>query len=66
MTISGNTVTIVLGTYIEAGLGEGTAIAAGTGTMTWTPTAGLKDFAGNTLANTSATESDQGQADRDF
>ena len=65
MTISGNTVTIVLGTYREEGFAEGT-IAAGTGTMTWNPTAALKDFAGNTLANTSATESNQGQADRDF
>ena len=65
MTISGNTVTIVLGSYNEEGLGAG-SVAEGTGTMTWTPATTLKDFAGNTLANTSATESDQGQADRDF
>ena len=65
MTISGNTVTIVLGTYNEEGLSQG-SVAGGTGRMTWTPTAGLTDFAGNPLVITSATESDQGQFDRDF
>ena len=65
MTISGNTVTIVLGSYNEEGLSQG-SVAGGTGRMTWTPAAGLKDFAGNTLAITSAAESDQGQFDRDF
>ena len=32
--------------------------------MVWSPTAALKDFAGNPLATTPATES--GAADRDF
>ena len=65
MTMSGNTVTIVLGSYNEEGLSAG-SVAGGTGRMTWTPTAGLTDFAGNALAPGSATESDQGQFDRDF
>ena len=58
MTISGNTVTIVLGTYIEPGGGQGNReTAGGTGSMIWTPAAGLKDFAGNPLATTGLTES---------
>ena len=53
MTISGNTVTIVLGTYVEPGGGQGNREqASGTGSMFWKPAAGLKDFAGNALANT--------------
>ena len=67
MTISGNTVTIVLGTYVEPGGGQGNReTAGGTGSMFWKPAAGMKDFAGNPLATTAATESDGGQLDRDF
>ena len=65
MTMSGNTVTVVLGTYSEENLGTRNT-AGGSGTMTWSPTAGLTDFAGNPLAASSATESEQGQSDTDF
>ena len=58
MTISGNTVTIVLGSYTEPGGGQGNReTASGTGSMFWKPGAGLKDFAGNLLTNTGLTES---------
>lgn len=63
MTMSGNAVTIVLGTYAPAGLAiRGTAL--GTGTMTWTPVATPFDRAGNVISTTAATES--GAADKDF
>ena len=60
MTISGNTVTIVLGTYLEPGGGQGNReTAGGTGTLTWVdPAAAIKDFAGNPLAPGGPTESD--------
>ena len=61
MTISGNTVTVVLGTYSRATSARTTA--GGSGTMAWTPTTRLKDFLGNSLATTPATES--GAADID-
>jgi hypothetical protein len=63
MTMSGNTVTIVLGTYAAAGLAIRTT-ALGTGTMTWTPVATPFDRAGNLMSTTAATES--GPADKDF
>jgi len=55
----------VLGTYVEPGGGQGNREqAGGTGSMFWKPAAGLKDFAGNPLANTGLTES--GAEDDDF
>lgn len=65
MTISGNSLTVVLGTYnstviVDAGRGT----AAGTGTMAWTPVATPYDRAANALSTTAASES--GAADRDF
>ena len=59
MTISGNTVTIVLGTYTEPGGGQGNReTTGGTGTLTWlNPAAAIKDFAGNPLAPGSPTQS---------
>jgi hypothetical protein len=63
MTMSGNTVTIVLGTYAAAGLAIRTT-ALGTATMTWTPVATPFDRAGNLMSTTAATES--GPADKDF
>ncbi len=65
MTMSGNTVTIVLGTYEgEGGLGSNRVTAAGTGTMTWAPAATPYDRAANAMAATAATES--GAADKEF
>lgn len=65
MTMSANTVTIVLGTYnstIIVDAGRGTAAAAGT--MVWTPVATPYDRAANALATSAATET--GAADKDF
>ena len=63
MTMSGNSVTIVLGTYAPAGLAiRGTAL--GNGTMTWTPVATPFDRAANAMSTTAATET--GTADKDF
>ena len=65
MTMSGSTVTIVLGTYEGEGLlGSNRAAAAGSGTMTWTPTATPYDRAANAMSTTAVGES--GAADRDF
>jgi hypothetical protein len=65
MTISGNTLTIVLGTYATPALLEaGRTTAAAAGTMAWTPTATPYDRAANAAATTAASES--GAADRDF
>ncbi|MGP4058383.1 Ig-like domain-containing protein [Mycobacterium sp. 4D054] len=64
MTMSGSTITIVLGTYDSIFLGAGRNIALGTGTMVWTPSTTPKDLAGNALSGAPATES--GTADRDF
>ncbi|MCU1695203.1 MAG: hypothetical protein JWR34_1266, partial [Mycobacterium sp.] len=63
MSADKKTVSIVLGAASVNGLvGQGTETNAGT--MTWTPTTGPKDLAGNALVTTPATES--GTADRDF
>jgi len=63
MTMSGNSVTIVLGTYAPAGLAiRGTAL--GNGTMTWTPVATPFDRAANAMSTTAVTET--GTADKDF
>lgn len=65
MTMSGNTVTVVLGNYeSEGALGANRATAAGTGTMTWVPAAGPYDRAANALSTASVTES--GSADKEF
>lgn len=63
MTMSGNSVTIVLGTYAPAGLAiRGTAL--GNGTMAWTPVATPFDRAANAMSTTAVTET--GTADKDF
>ncbi len=62
MVMSGNTITIKLGTL--TGVLVGPTTAAGTGTMVWTPVATPFDRAGNVMSTTPATES--GAADKDF
>jgi hypothetical protein len=64
MSISGNTVTIVLGTYNSSGLDPVRSTAAGTGTAVWTPTATTHDRAANATSTAAATES--GAADKEF
>ena len=59
MTMSGNAVTVVLGTQS----GSGTT-AAGSGTMTWTPSSTPTDRADNNTSTTSRTET--GSFDREF
>ena len=52
MTISGNTVTIVLGTYIEPGGGQGNReTAGGTGSMFWKPGSGVERLRGQPARN---------------
>jgi hypothetical protein len=62
MTMSGNTITITLGTLL--GVLVGPTTAAGVGTMIWTPVATPYDRAANVMSTTPATES--GTADKDF
>lgn len=65
MTMSGNTITLTLGTYnstIIVDPGRGTA--AGTGTAVWTPTATPYDRAANAMSTAPASES--GTADKEF
>lgn len=65
MTLSGNVLTVVLGTYnstIIVDPARGTA--AGTGTAVWTPTAAPYDRAANPISTAPATES--GAADKEF
>jgi hypothetical protein len=59
MVMSGSQITITFGTPSRS-----TRQAAGAGTMTWTPTTLLHDWAGNLCLTTPATES--GAADVDF
>lgn len=59
MTMSGNAITVKLGTQSAAG-----TTAASTGTMVWTPSATATDRAGNAASTTNATET--GTADREF
>jgi hypothetical protein len=59
MTMSGNAITVTLGTQSAAG-----TTAATTGTMTWTPSATAYDRAANPCSTTVDTES--GTVDRDF
>ena len=58
MTMSGSSLTITLGTASGA-----TTTAAGTGNVSWTPSASAKDLAGNTAATTPYLETDN---DNDF
>jgi hypothetical protein len=59
MVMSGNAVTITLGTQSAAA-----TAAAATGSMSWTPSASATDPAGNAVSTTAVTES--GAADKDF
>jgi hypothetical protein len=59
MTMSGNSITIVLGTQS----GPGTT-AASTATTVWTPSATATDWAGNAASTTNTSET--GTADREF
>jgi hypothetical protein len=59
MVMSGNIVTVTLGTQSAAA-----TTAAATGTMTWTPSASATDPAGNATSTTAVTES--GTADKEF
>lgn len=59
MVMSGNTITITLGTQSAAA-----TTAGATGTMSWTPSASATDAAGNAVSTTAVTES--GAADREF
>jgi Bacterial Ig-like domain len=59
MVMSGNTITITLGTQSAAA-----TTAASTGTLSWTPSASATDAAGNAVSTTAVTES--GTADKDF
>jgi hypothetical protein len=65
MTMSGNTVTIVLGTYNATPIVDpARGTAGGNGTATWTPAAGPYDRAENAISTAAVTES--GAADREF
>ena len=65
MTMSGNTVTVVLGTYNATAIVDpARTTAGGRGTMAWTPVATPFDRAANSMSTTAANES--GAADRDF
>ncbi|HEX5609666.1 MAG TPA: hypothetical protein VFX45_06205 [Solirubrobacterales bacterium] len=64
MSLSGNVLTVVLGTYGSTGLDPVRGTAAGNGTSTWTPTATPYDRAANAMATTAATET--GAADKEF
>jgi hypothetical protein len=59
MSISGNSITIVLGTQSAAG-----STAAANGTMAWIPSAAATDRAGNAASTNNVNES--GGADREF
>ncbi|MGE2832750.1 Ig-like domain-containing protein [Mycobacterium sp. SMC-4] len=63
MTMTGNTITVVLGLLVPLGPGQN-LFPSGSGTMVWTPSTTPRDLAGNALASTPATET--GSADRDF
>ena len=59
MVLSGNAITVTLGTA-----SSGPTTASTTGTMAWTPSASAYDRAGN--AETTTVRSETGSADRDF
>jgi hypothetical protein len=64
MTMSGNSITITLGTQSAVGLGVDAITAAATGTMNWPPSASATDRAGNAVSTTAVDES--GAADKEF
>jgi hypothetical protein len=65
MTMSGSTVTIVLGTYNATPIVDpARTTAAGTGTMSWTPVATPFDRAANPMSTAAASES--GGGDKEF
>ncbi len=65
MTMSGNTITVVLGTFSTTALvGPERTTAGGTGTMAWTPVATPFDRAANAMSTTAPSES--GAADKEF
>lgn len=64
MVMSGNAITITLGTEAGEGILVGPTTAGGTGTMIWTPVATPYDRAGNVISTAPATET--GAADKDF
>jgi len=64
MVMSGNTVTVTLGTYAAVGILVARTTAAGTGAMTWTPVATPYDRAGNVMSTTAAIQS--GAARKNF
>lgn len=65
MTMSGNTVTIVLGTYSATPIVDpARTTAGGNGTATWAPVAGPYDRAENAISTAATTES--GVADKEF
>ena len=64
MVLSGNTITITLGTYQAESILVARSTAGGTGAMVWTPAATPYDRAANVLSAAPATES--GAADKDF
>jgi hypothetical protein len=57
MSLSGNTIKVVLGTYTIGVLEPARETAAGTGTMIWTPVATPYDRAGNVMSTAAATQS---------
>ena len=64
MVMTGNAITITLGTYQAESILVARGTAAGVGTMVWTPVATPFDRAANVMSTTPATES--GTADKDF
>jgi large repetitive protein len=64
MTMSGNTVTITLGTYSAESILVGRITAATAGSMIWTPVATPFDRAANPMSTTPATQS--GGAKKEF
>ncbi len=57
MTMSGNTITIILGTYSAESILVGRATAANAGSMIWTPAATPYDRAANPMSTTPVTQS---------
>jgi hypothetical protein len=64
MTMSGNTITIVLGNRTLVGVLASAGTAGGNGTMSWASTTTPTDRAGNASTGNTATES--GAADKEF
>ena len=60
MVQTGSSITVTLGSKIPGG----TTVTAGTGTISWRPSASAKDLAGKSSTTTTVTET--GGADRDF